>query len=46
MKQKKMNFKNEQSISELQDNFKQTNLCVTGVPERERKQKTFEKKNG
>lgn len=44
MKQKKMNFKNEQSISELQDNFKQTNLCVTGVPERERKQKTFEKK--
>lgn len=43
-KKKQRLIKNKQSISELQDNFRQLNICVTGVPEgekREGKPKTY-----
>lgn len=41
-KREKKNFKNVKNISELQDNFKQPNMCVTGGPEGDG-QKIFEK---
>ena len=30
--------KNEDSINSLWDNFKRSNICITGVPEREEKE--------
>ena len=39
---KKKNLKNEDSISSLWDNFKRSNICLTGVPEGEEKEQEIE----
>ena len=37
--EEKKNPKNEDSVSSLWDNIKRSNICITGVPEREEKRK-------
>ena len=37
-KNKKESKENEDSVSSLWDNFKRSNICITGVPEREEKE--------
>ena len=39
---KKKNPPNEDSVSSLWDNFKRSNICLTGVPEGKRKSKKLE----
>ena len=44
--EEKRTLKNEDSLRSLGDNFKQTNVCIIGVPEEEKEQeigKLFEK---
>ena len=36
--EKRIQKKNEESINSLWDNFKRSNICITGVPEREEKE--------
>ena len=45
-KKKKESKEKEDSVRSLGDNFKQTNICIIGVPEEEKEEKTgklFEK---
>ena len=42
---RKKNKKNEDSISNLWDNFKYFNICIIGVPEEEEKEQEIEKNN-
>ena len=48
-KMKKESKKNEDNISSLWDNFKKSNICITGVPEGEEEEQEiknlFEKNN-
>ena len=42
-KKEKILKRNEESLRELQDNVKRTNICIIGVPEGEEREKETEK---
>ena len=41
-KKKKKNFKNKDSLRDLWGNIKYANICITGIPQREEKEKRTE----